>query len=71
VSPLHGTRAPLAGAVAASLRDACADVTDDVEVLTAAGHDWWPLAMVWAHQGVPSHHPSSSPAHGRSPRSWR
>jgi alkyldihydroxyacetonephosphate synthase len=53
VSPLHGTRAPLAGGLAARLRDACTDVTDDPEVLAASSRDWWPLAMVWAHQGVP------------------
>lgn len=38
----------VSNAVAARLRDACAQVADDPAVRAEASRDWWPLAMTWA-----------------------
>jgi alkyldihydroxyacetonephosphate synthase len=37
--------------VVARLRDVCAEVVQDPEVIGEASRDWWPLAMTWALDG--------------------
>lgn len=46
-----GTRVEVPDALLARLRDVCAQVTDDPDVVGEASRDWWPLAMTWAVQG--------------------
>jgi alkyldihydroxyacetonephosphate synthase len=51
VSPLHGTTVDVPRTVVDRLADVCPLVTDPGTVATA-GRDWWPLAMIWASDGV-------------------
>ncbi len=41
----------VAPAVVARLEATGAVVSDDADLLSEAGRDWWPLAMIWATQG--------------------
>lgn len=43
---------PVDGAFVDRLRDVCADVVVDEAERNEAARDWWPIAMVWARDGV-------------------
>jgi alkyldihydroxyacetonephosphate synthase len=49
-----GVHRAVAPSFVEQLRGACGEVRDDDDALTEAGRDWWPLAMVWAHNGEPA-----------------
>ena len=52
MSPLHGTVAEVPGAVLDRLAALCPLETTPEQV-AAVGRDWWPLAMIWQHDGTP------------------
>lgn len=39
---------PVPGALLERLRDVCAEVAVDDQLIAEASRDWWPLAMIWA-----------------------
>ncbi|MGH9016663.1 MAG: FAD-binding oxidoreductase [Acidimicrobiales bacterium] len=49
---LAGPRVGVDQALRRRLGDVCAEVTEDDEVRTEAGRDWWPLAIRWATRGT-------------------
>ena len=52
MSPLRGTVAGVPDAVLDRLATGCA-VERATGAIEAASRDWWPLAMIWAHDGTP------------------
>jgi alkyldihydroxyacetonephosphate synthase len=52
VSPLRGTVAEVPAAVLELLAGIC-PVDQQPEALATASRDWWPLAMIWDHDGTP------------------
>ena len=52
MSPLRGTVADVPEAVLDRLAAVCA-VERAVAAIETASRDWWPLAMIWAHDGTP------------------
>jgi alkyldihydroxyacetonephosphate synthase len=52
VSPLRGTVAEVPEAILDRLATVCA-VERTTGAIETASRDWWPLAMIWAHDGTP------------------
>jgi len=52
VSPLRGTIADVPAVVLDRLRGICT-VDQTVDAVATASRDWWPLAMIWDHDGTP------------------
>lgn len=52
MSPLRGTVAEVSDAVLDRLAAVCA-LERTRDAIETASRDWWPLAMIWAHDGTP------------------